>query len=402
MSPEQHRATEEHLSAFERLKEGALPAHISLAGLRCTFRATLDALVKLEQRTGELEQRVGELETQALGDVTFTPEEIEAHSAPWSYLHSDAELEAEAELRSDELLRTQALDALHAIASGANDTREQHQDLETIREALEKLGRPGPNSSLVRPLVRLVEGVPYRPGPDEFAITDQHSIEDVLYHLAHELGPHAKDLYDMLDGVLKGGAKAAPEEQPAKPPLGLRPRWIARADRRAEVREAMDRYAAVDKPIPLEWLEELLDLEQEGEAAEAAKPEPPKQGDGAQRARARLAEIERDMDRRTALNEAIPAGLIGEALALKREIEEAPSPAEGVKCSRRYGPLPADSLVGEIAIAIAPEGSFAPEDTYDTEARKALRVVGDAVGRLPGQFTSPQAISDWLIGQSLR
>jgi hypothetical protein len=33
-------------------------------------------------------------------------------------------------------LKKQALTALHAIATGANDTREQHQDFETIRLAL--------------------------------------------------------------------------------------------------------------------------------------------------------------------------------------------------------------------------------------------------------------------------
>ena len=36
-------------------------------------------------------------------------------------------------------LKGQALTALHAVATGANDTREQHQDLDTIRKALEAL-----------------------------------------------------------------------------------------------------------------------------------------------------------------------------------------------------------------------------------------------------------------------
>jgi hypothetical protein len=36
-------------------------------------------------------------------------------------------------------LKEQALEALHAIGTGANDTREQHQDFETIRRALEAL-----------------------------------------------------------------------------------------------------------------------------------------------------------------------------------------------------------------------------------------------------------------------
>jgi hypothetical protein len=36
-------------------------------------------------------------------------------------------------------LKEQALAALHAVATGANDIREQHQDLDTIRLALEAL-----------------------------------------------------------------------------------------------------------------------------------------------------------------------------------------------------------------------------------------------------------------------
>jgi len=36
-------------------------------------------------------------------------------------------------------LKEQALTALHAVATGANDTREQYQDLDTIRAALEAL-----------------------------------------------------------------------------------------------------------------------------------------------------------------------------------------------------------------------------------------------------------------------
>ena len=36
-------------------------------------------------------------------------------------------------------LKEQALTALYAIAAGANDMREQNQDLDTIRRALEQL-----------------------------------------------------------------------------------------------------------------------------------------------------------------------------------------------------------------------------------------------------------------------
>lgn len=36
-------------------------------------------------------------------------------------------------------LKTQALAALHAVATGANDMREQRQDFETLRRALEQM-----------------------------------------------------------------------------------------------------------------------------------------------------------------------------------------------------------------------------------------------------------------------
>ena len=36
-------------------------------------------------------------------------------------------------------LKEQALTELHAVATRANDTREQHQDLQTLRQALEAL-----------------------------------------------------------------------------------------------------------------------------------------------------------------------------------------------------------------------------------------------------------------------
>lgn len=57
-------------------------------------------------------------------------------------------------LKSDEApapTRQQALAALHAIASGANDTREQHQDLETVRAAIMAGIRVEPVSVLDRP-----------------------------------------------------------------------------------------------------------------------------------------------------------------------------------------------------------------------------------------------------------
>ena len=47
-------------------------------------------------------------------------------------------------------------------------------------------------------------------------------------------------------------------EQP-KPPLGLRPWYIADAARVIEILDAMKRYTAECKPIPEEWMEELIE-----------------------------------------------------------------------------------------------------------------------------------------------
>jgi hypothetical protein len=84
----------------------------------------------------------------------FTDEKVFSLAAQWG---ADQELEAccmwitreKSVLVAEELgiarrpkpssLKEQALTALHAVATGANDTREQHQDLDTIRLALETL-----------------------------------------------------------------------------------------------------------------------------------------------------------------------------------------------------------------------------------------------------------------------
>ena len=55
-----------------------------------------------------------------------------------SYLHPGSYLR-DARRPKPPSLKEQALTALHAVATGANDTREQHQDLDTIRQALEAL-----------------------------------------------------------------------------------------------------------------------------------------------------------------------------------------------------------------------------------------------------------------------
>lgn len=41
-----------------------------------------------------------------------------------------------------------------------------------------------------------------------------------------------------------------------KPPIGLRPKYIADEQRHNEVKEAIHRYINNNRPIPAEWIEE--------------------------------------------------------------------------------------------------------------------------------------------------
>lgn len=45
-----------------------------------------------------------------------------------------------------------------------------------------------------------------------------------------------------------------------KPPIGLTPRHIHNSQRLSAIKEAMDRYIEVSKPIPAEWIGEYMDL----------------------------------------------------------------------------------------------------------------------------------------------
>lgn len=45
-----------------------------------------------------------------------------------------------------------------------------------------------------------------------------------------------------------------------KPPLGLRPRYIAEEMRIREIEDAVARYKNADKVVPSEWVDELLEL----------------------------------------------------------------------------------------------------------------------------------------------
>ena len=68
-------------------------------------------------------------------------QELEACCVEVAWLESSETARRMRERRRPEppSLKEQALTALHAVATGANDTREQHQDLDTIRRALEAL-----------------------------------------------------------------------------------------------------------------------------------------------------------------------------------------------------------------------------------------------------------------------
>lgn len=46
----------------------------------------------------------------------------------------------------------------------------------------------------------------------------------------------------------------------AKPPLGVKPRWLHDYERMADLAEAMHRYEKAGYPVPPEWLEEFVEL----------------------------------------------------------------------------------------------------------------------------------------------
>ena len=97
-------------------------------------------------------------EESSTGKLHFSPQYLATQAARWG---ADQELEACVEWLEDAdlddsqkvswvnlraarrpqspSLKEQAFTALYAIAIGANDTREQHQDFDTIRRALEAL-----------------------------------------------------------------------------------------------------------------------------------------------------------------------------------------------------------------------------------------------------------------------
>ena len=86
------------------------------------------------------DQWVTDVATQAAQWAADTQLQMDAD---WVTMQTSNQMSAErlkAEMRpKPPSLKEQALAALHAVATGANDTREQHQDLDTIRKALEAL-----------------------------------------------------------------------------------------------------------------------------------------------------------------------------------------------------------------------------------------------------------------------
>ena len=47
-----------------------------------------------------------------------------------------------------------------------------------------------------------------------------------------------------------------------KPPIGLTPRWVIDEQRFVDILNAIVRYAADNRPIPDEWVEELAEINQ--------------------------------------------------------------------------------------------------------------------------------------------
>jgi len=61
-------------------------------------------------------------------------------------------------------------------------------------------------------------------------------------------------------------------EDAGRPPLGLRPRYIAAGERAIEILDAIRRYVEAGKPVPGAWLDELRDCLVKSELREAQTP----------------------------------------------------------------------------------------------------------------------------------
>jgi len=113
-------------------------------GLAAALRAVAEQLVPqvyLPERfySGEdFEEYARQMTRQQLLAIA---DELEACCAEVAWLESSETAKRMRERRRPKppTLKEQALTALHAIATGANDIREQHQDFDTICKALEQL-----------------------------------------------------------------------------------------------------------------------------------------------------------------------------------------------------------------------------------------------------------------------
>jgi hypothetical protein len=56
----------------------------------------------------------------------------------------------------------------------------------------------------------------------------------------------------------------------AKPPLGLMPKYIWDLQRKQDIKAAIDRYIAADKPIPWKWVQEYIRLTEITEPKQSA------------------------------------------------------------------------------------------------------------------------------------
>ena len=72
-------------------------------------------------------------------------------------------------------------------------------------------------------------------------------------------GSVSPTLGQLVKAAHEAGAKVTCSLVP-KPPLGLRPRWLAEEQRLVEVAAAADRYLEAGTPVPASWVDEMVCL----------------------------------------------------------------------------------------------------------------------------------------------
>ena len=85
-----------------------------------------------------------------------------------------------------------------------------------------------------------------------------HKLRSIIRNIPEDQDSPNLDIFNSMEQLEKSLKDST--YQPAKPPIGLPPRYIAEGLRLEEIVVAIMRYCNVYRPIPTEWVEEYNEL----------------------------------------------------------------------------------------------------------------------------------------------